>query len=378
MADSKLLKEAIADARAVKETALKNAKQALEEAFTPKLQSMLSAKIQNESEVGTGDDYNFEEPTEDSPDYDFPDVKNEDNVPGDVDSEKHPHQIDGEGQSIDDLVEALNEEDDDEVEDVEDEVEDVEDELDDLEGEDEEDMDENVDMDMDMDDDGYSDEDEEDLDLESVIRELEEELNETDGYDGEEDGNFTDTDWSTDHDVADEIDEVYEVDLASLIREMEGEDDWEEDEEEEEMEEVFRLRRENSNLKESLQEHEDVVRFLKDKLTEVNLLNSKLLYTNKLFGTNRLTNEQKLKVIEQFDRASNLREVKLVYATLAESFKGVKKSDSGKKGRKSITEGLASKPVGSTKSEKSIMTEGNRQARRLQQLAGIRDAYEDK
>ena len=41
-----LLKEAIADAKAVRETALQNAKMALEEAFTPKIQSMLSQKIQ--------------------------------------------------------------------------------------------------------------------------------------------------------------------------------------------------------------------------------------------------------------------------------------------------------------------------------------------
>ena len=45
-----LLKEAIADAKAVRETALQNAKIALEEAFTPKIQSMLSQKIQQEIE----------------------------------------------------------------------------------------------------------------------------------------------------------------------------------------------------------------------------------------------------------------------------------------------------------------------------------------
>ena len=43
-----LLKDAIADAKAVRETALANAKIALEEAFTPRLQSMLSRKIQSE------------------------------------------------------------------------------------------------------------------------------------------------------------------------------------------------------------------------------------------------------------------------------------------------------------------------------------------
>jgi len=49
----KLLQEAIADAKAVRETALANAKIALEEAFTPHLKSMLSKKLQAEME---GDD----------------------------------------------------------------------------------------------------------------------------------------------------------------------------------------------------------------------------------------------------------------------------------------------------------------------------------
>merc|ERR1712100_775221 len=51
---NKLLKEAIADAKAVRETALANAKLALEEAFTPRLQSMLSAKLSEEEEVDEG------------------------------------------------------------------------------------------------------------------------------------------------------------------------------------------------------------------------------------------------------------------------------------------------------------------------------------
>ena len=46
-----ILKEAIADAKAVRETALQNAKMALEEAFTPQLKSMLSAKLRNKYKV---------------------------------------------------------------------------------------------------------------------------------------------------------------------------------------------------------------------------------------------------------------------------------------------------------------------------------------
>jgi len=43
MSNRDLLKEAIADAKTIKETAIANAKVALEEAFAPQLRSMLSA-----------------------------------------------------------------------------------------------------------------------------------------------------------------------------------------------------------------------------------------------------------------------------------------------------------------------------------------------
>ena len=61
MANDDLLKEAIADAKAVKETAIANAKLALEEAFTPHLQSMLSAKLE---EMDKDDDKMEEEVAE--------------------------------------------------------------------------------------------------------------------------------------------------------------------------------------------------------------------------------------------------------------------------------------------------------------------------
>ena len=60
-----LLREAIADAKSVRETALANAKIALEEAFTPRLQSMLSKKIQAEME-DSDEEMDAEEEMEDS------------------------------------------------------------------------------------------------------------------------------------------------------------------------------------------------------------------------------------------------------------------------------------------------------------------------
>src|SRR6056300_980280 len=69
MSNSKLLKEAIADAKAVRETAIANAKIALEEAFTPRLQSILSQKLQQEMEEEDEDeeDVNEEYGAEDAP-----------------------------------------------------------------------------------------------------------------------------------------------------------------------------------------------------------------------------------------------------------------------------------------------------------------------
>ena len=61
MANSNLLKEAIADAKAVRETAIANAKIALEEAFTPRLQSILSQKLQQEIEEGEEEEEKVEE-----------------------------------------------------------------------------------------------------------------------------------------------------------------------------------------------------------------------------------------------------------------------------------------------------------------------------
>jgi hypothetical protein len=71
MSNSKLLKEAIADAKAVRETAIANAKIALEEAFTPRLQSILSQKLQQEMEDSESEeDVNEEYGAEDTSDAD--------------------------------------------------------------------------------------------------------------------------------------------------------------------------------------------------------------------------------------------------------------------------------------------------------------------
>jgi len=106
---------------------------------------------------------------------------------------------------------------------------------------------------------------------------------------------------------------------------------------------------------------------LRAKLNEVNLLNAKLLFSNKLFRTFGLTNEQKMKVVETFDRTKNLREIKLVYSTLAESFGQVKASPI----KESVRKGSSSKAVASTKPKKKVISEGDDLKARFKKLANI-------
>ena len=111
------------------------------------------------------------------------------------------------------------------------------------------------------------------------------------------------------------------------------------------------------------------VKTLQSTINEVNLLNAKLLYANRLFRGYNLTNEQKSKVVENLDRTTSVREVKLVYATLAESmnFTGTEKRT-----KKVVSEG-ASKPVASTAPVKNIISENtNTLAERFKQLANIK------
>ena len=71
---------------------------------------------------------------------------------------------------------------------------------------------------------------------------------------------------------------------------------------------------EKSEMEEQLDE-------LRSELNEVNLLNAKLLYTNKIFRNKSLNETQKVKVLTAFDKATSKKEVELVYETLLESLK---------------------------------------------------------
>jgi hypothetical protein len=162
-------------------------------------------------------------------------------------------------------------------------------------------------------------------------------------------------------DDKDEMDEV--IDLEEILKEMEKDmtaDDKKEvdeakDEKEEELEEAY-----------------STIKSLQKTINEVNLLNAKLLFANKLFRAHNMTNEQKVKVIETLDRTNSVREVKLVYSTLAENFKY---TPSNKIAKKSIQEGIASKVTKSTNpavaEQKEVISENSNFSDRFKKLAGI-------
>ena len=136
--------------------------------------------------------------------------------------------------------------------------------------------------------------------------------------------------------------------------------------EEEEMDETKDEMDEGEKDKvDELEEAYNVIKFMKAKLNEVNLLNAKLLFSNKLFRNHSLNESQKMKVIENFDRAQTLREVKLVFATLSESF------GFGGKTKRTIKESYASKSSRSTAPSKKVISEGSDLSARWKKLANL-------
>lgn len=293
-----LLKEAIADAKAVRATALANAKLALEEAFTPRIQSMLASKLAEEME---------EEEMEAEP------VSEEEDMEG---SEEVT--TEGEEETADDS--AMTDDDMAELEEI----------LRELEGGEEEPMEEEF------------------MDSSEIGNDID--LYEEDDMEGED---------MEDEEMTEGEDEE-EIDLEEVIRALREEDGDEEMTEEEDMEEepVTEGRR--------LKEAYNVIRFLKKQINEVNLLNAKLLFSNKLFRNYELSESQKLRVIENFDRATSMREVKLVYTTICESMTRTRKKAA------KMNESVASAPTRSTKPAAKVLNEGSELAARWKKLAGLK------
>ena len=328
---SDLLKEAIADAKAVRETALQNAKMALEEAFTPHLKSMLSAKLAEddieEDDNPFADDEDEEMGDEEEAEEGYGKNYREEDDEEEIESDDEEEVEESEIIEIDGVKYApiVSEEDDEEAP---------------IDDEEDEDMGE-------------------ELDLEAVIKELEQEIAEADDSD--------------DEDLTEGPKEDEEEKVSEEVEEITEEEDDEDDEVKEEVDEQSTPESEDDtevhesvdDIQAELKEYKEAVTYLRDKLHEVNILNAKLLYTNRLFKEFALSNDQKFKIVETFDRAQTTREIKLVYSTLAESYK-----DGGSVKKTEIKE-FASKKAGTTAPKAKIISEENQVADRFKKLAGI-------
>lgn len=388
MAKRDILKEAIADAKAVKEVAIANAKAALEEAFTPKLRSMLATKIE---EMDIAEDEKDEEEKLKKEHLSDPDMRH--GMRGDTDPEERETEYmrdrmeEDEDVNLEEILtelesdlnedaktdaeeegykDGMKDEKEDLSEDAETDAEEegyedgIEDEKEDLEGEDEA---EDVDL---------EDMDDEDLKvfIEDVISDM------VSSGELEAGDNFEDED--VDVEVEDDVDvdvESEEVEISEgkkgnkdeqkraegairddrkHIKKLKGDIEFQEK----------KLAKLKKDAKKELDEAYAAVDTLRSELSEVNLLNAKLLYTNKIFKSKNLTESQKIKVLGAFDNATTVKESKLVFETLSEGLKS-KKSPI----RESL--GRASKSLGTTKSKNPIV-ETDPMVSRFQKLAGIK------
>ena len=106
-------------------------------------------------------------------------------------------------------------------------------------------------------------------------------------------------------------------------------------------------------------------------MNEVNLLNSKLLYVNRIFKANNLSDTQKLRVVETLDKAETTKESKLIYETIKDTFI-IKNNQSTPKRPIRENLGMASKAAGLSTAPRPVLTESNDMVTRMQKLANIK------
>ena len=365
MNNRELFKEAIADAKAVKEAAIANAKAALEEAFTPFLREKLTQKL---SEMEETDESFYESDEDDAKPYldeegvdeyhANPDVATGYKKPGNISGEEDytdPKDMNGIDElNLDELLAELE---------LEEEMSDETD-LNEAKEEEEEETEEEEYEDVDAD--GVEDSEDEEIDITDVASlkkiiedEIEKmiesgELQAGPEYEAEEGEEMKMGD-EMELDAEEEIDEDFSIDelLAELKKKSKKV----------EVKKVVKKEDETEKAKKELDEAIKVVRALRGELQEMKLFNAKLLYTNKIFKARNLNESQKVKVLSTFDKAGTIKEVELVYETLSSSFVTAKKQVV----KESL--GFASKPTGV--SQKQVIVEEDAMVKRFKKLAGL-------
>jgi hypothetical protein len=380
-----ILKEAIADAKAVREVALANAKAALEEAFTPRLQSMLSAKLSetlNEEEEEELEE-NFMDET-----MNEMDVEEEIEEIAGMDEEEEGADLDEEI----DLEEILNELELEEGAEAEEET------VDEAKAEDDEEIEEAVgkpnhkaeyvrDVMHKADDINAGLNEGESFDLDALL----EEINNLDETGVEEEytpgPDHSPRPYGKDGSNYDSMEDWVNA-LKKFLKRTKGDDSDSRVKNHphyniakthyDEVGAIPQAAEEGvyEALESELEETKSALNTVRTELNEVNLLNSKLLYVNRIFKANTLDQGQKLRVVETLDKAETAKEAKLIYETIKDTFNVAKsKKVSFKNKTKSLKEGIgmASKAAGrSTAPKKEVIAESDNMVNRFQKLANIK------
>jgi len=368
-----MLKEAIAEAKTIKETAIANAKAALEEAFTPQLTAMFAERLnededeeQNENygmeEEGLEENFNLDEILAELSETDEADSIDEDLMLEEMSDEEIEELV---MKVIDDMIETgklmpgegEDEEDLEDVEDLDGEEVEIEDEIDEMK------MVNNRTA-KELDDPFHQGKTknqpvDEEISLDELLNELmneEEKVDETMFADA---GTLQLVSQAADflHISKDAVMAIVASLPAGLAVSafLRGILKGKKEATKEEVEETA-----------DTTEMEETINELRNELNEVNLLNAKLLYTNKIFKAKNLTESEKVKVLNTFDKAETVKEVKLVFETLTESFKAVAKKAPIKESL-----GSASRSIASSQTKQPII-EVNDAFARMQKLAGLR------
>jgi hypothetical protein len=286
-----MLAEAIADAKAVKDMAIANAKAALEEAFTPQLKSMLSLKLQEMADEDMSEE-SIEE-TYDEVEEGFGEFDTPENTGF---GEMGKKALDEEDIDLEELLAEIENEE--EIDETLNEAEEAGESEEEEAGKEEEEEGEPMKL-----------EDMTDEDLKEMIADVIADMVESGELEaGHEEGEEEEGEEEIDM----EMDGEEDVDLAELLREIE---------EDTVMETTATTTVDTTALTTELENAHATINTLRSELNEINLLNAKLLYTNKIFKAKTLNEEQKVKVLSSFDKATTVKEVKLVYSTLNEGLK---------------------------------------------------------
>jgi len=312
-----LLKEAIADADAIKQIAIENAKASLNQAFDSKIKSMLAARLQEE--VEEGDEMEEEE-----------DEANEAKKHSSEDDDSKKDSEEDAAEDVDEidinkiLAEMEDEEDEPEMEEAKHKEEE--------EKEESEEDEEKTDEAKEENEEENEEEKDEEVDLNALLKELEMEEGSYEEGDEEKEGTYEAKD-----------EEGEEEDMHAKMKKMK----------EEHAAEIAEIKSQAAKLA--------------GKVNETNLINAKLLYLNKILQKHNLNEAQKVKVIAAFDKATTVKEAKIVFESLNEAF--VVKTEKSKTNLKESL-GFASKAAGNS-TKREIITEADVQVARWQKLAGI-------